>query len=197
LFLFILKHLKGTFLMNTSFPEVQHGSPHLESLQKRIDQTGESIDSLIIAHNDDGMIRQLVDAKGKDCVAVCPMAQFEWHSHLPEVVAWAVDAGIDEILIVGHSHGVQPPEAFVVSDNEGGSQQTFTERLLSGVRKNSHEVTESRRHFASQMMNLVNSADLMHKECNDKFRLHTLFFIAESGSFMRYNVNSSTFQPVV
>ncbi len=183
--------------MSTTFPKAQHTGPHLESLQNGIDQSGEKVDSLIIAHNDSAMIRQLVDAKGKDCIAVCRMAQSEWHSHLPEVVAWAIDAGIDEVLIVGHSHGYQPPEAFVISDDEPGSQQTSTERLFSGVKRISHQVTESRRHFARQVGNLVNSADLRHKECSDNFRLHAFFFIAESGSFMRYNISDETFLALV
>lgn len=186
--------------MGTAYPEIQHSTCHLESLQRQVEDSDKAIDCLIIAHNDQVMIRQLVaakGAKGDDCVAVCPMAQSEWLSHLPAVVAWAVDAGIDEILVVGHSHGYQPLDAFVVSDEASVSQKTSTERLLSGVRKNSHESTESRRHFASQLTNLVNSEDLMRKECGDNFRLHSLFFIAESGSFMRYNMADGNFEALV
>ncbi len=176
--------------MSTVFPEAQASNIHLKLLQTQVDQFDRNVDCLIIGHNDPEMITRLKNAKKNNCVAVSRTTQSEWDSCLPEIVGWAADAGIDEVLIVGHSHGYTPTEE---SSLDVGS----TDRIQSGIRRYSYEISESRRHFARQMANLIESDELKDKECSDNFRLLALYFIAESGSFVRYNISSETFEPIV
>jgi hypothetical protein len=187
--------------MSSTFAEPCSTNPHVASLQETIANDQAKVDCLIIAHNDPQMIQLLADAMEEESVVVLPLCQAEWDTNLSQVLAWAVDAGINHILIAGHSDCVSsaPPKRLKHGQTISHSEWLFpsTDRILAGVSRCQQQLDAAKSHFANQLSNVLKSDELQNKECSDDFSLQTLFYISNGGAFLKYSVCDGTFNPLV
>lgn len=182
--------------MTTVFHEVQQTSTAIESLRHKFENSAAPVTSVVITHDDEQMIECLESAKGGNGVAFCAIAQSEWSRELGGILAWSVEAGVKQIIIAGHSHGHLKNGVDDLDDLDAANIDSTT-RLFLGAKNNVTEVLKARRHFSEQISSLINSEEVLQIECDDDFQLSTLFFVAENGSFMTYNIAEDNFEVLI
>ena len=177
--------------MSTTFPEAPVANPYVKSLANRVEQHRTSVHALTIVHDDPALMRKLADAQNDQHAITLPVCQADWEASLSELVGWAIDSGIDEVVVVGHSAGLQ--ESY---DQAGNAADNSLQAILAAANRTAERVDAAKRHFVGQIMGLSSCPELQHKQCHDSFRLHTLFYVAESGMLLRYEIDSATFRPL-
>ena len=184
--------------MSTAFAEVSMNK-HIQSLEQKLEAVGSSsIDCLVIAHADTGMIRRLVDALESESTVVLPLNQNDWSDSLAEIVLWAAEQQINHVVVAGHSQAVAPapqPQIFhrgrPAEPGTGGFQ-----RVVAGARSMNNHSRASRQQFAALMRDLIDSESLKNADCDDTFRLAPLFYVAHSDSFLRFRFEDESFVPL-
>ncbi len=175
-------------------------SRYVKALRDLIAGESKPVDTLIIAHDDYSMINAIIDAMPDGLIAVLPIHQAEWEGNLKEVIACAIDSKINDILIAGHSSGLEvlSPELFRKESHNPGRDYSLPtyNRLLSGVCKTGLANRNSRQHFADQIARLIDCDELGEQMCNDDFRLHAIFYVKHSGMFLRHDFRDGEFSPI-
>lgn len=175
-------------------------SRYINALRDLIAGESKPVDTLIIAHDDYAMIKAIVDAMPDGLFAVLPIRQAEWEGNLKEVIACAIDSQINDILIAGHSSGLEvlSPELLRKESQNYERENSLPtyNRLLSGVCKTGLANRNSRQHFANQIARLVDCDELGEQMCNDEFRLQAIFYVKHSGVFLRHDFRDGVFAPI-
>ncbi|TWU13887.1 hypothetical protein CA54_27280 [Symmachiella macrocystis] len=175
-------------------------SRYIKVLRDLIAGESKPVDTLIIAHDDYAMIKAIVDAMPDGLIAVLPIRQAEWEGNLKEVIACAIDSQINDILIAGHSSGLEilSPELLRKESQNFGRETSLPNynRLLSGACKTGLANRKSRQHFADQISQLVDCHELGEQMCNDDFRLQAIFYVKNSGVFLLHDFRDGVFAPI-
>lgn len=187
--------------MNIAFAKTFQSNTYVESMYQLLDQHQGTVDCLIVAHNDPEMIRRLTEAMQDQALAVLPVSQADWDNNLPAIIAAAVDSGIDHVLIAGHSNGIQLAEPTLVNSGAPSTGKQLpaggVNRVFTGACQTEYQLDASKKHFINQLSQLSESEELADLECSDEFRLNSIFFVANGGAFLRYNISDHTFTSLV
>ena len=187
--------------MSVAFAETSHAASHIELLNKMIDEQQASVECLIVAHNDATMIRRLTDAFENQEVAVLPVCQGEWDACLSQIVAWAVDRGIDHVVIAGHSGSLDSTSPALIGKGRMSTENDKTEsntldRVLDGAKRTQRQFAECKAHFAEQLSQLCHREELQGLKVSDDFQLNAMFYLANGGVFLRYSLRDGSFCPI-
>lgn len=181
------------------------GDMPLTGAQGWLDQDRTTIQWLVIAHDDPTMVRQMSGVIDRAASAVLPIAQCEWDfgdEHLGQAVRWSLDvAGIEHLLLLGHSQ-TGPEQAADASDSwlrreaDAPVEQTGFHRLFDGARRTQEQLQTSKRQFAQQVAQLLEIESVQRAILAEKLQVHTLFYVAHSGSFLRFRTEDQAFLPL-
>ena len=122
---------------------------------------------------------------------------------ISEAIRWSIDeAKVKNVLLVGHSEAEVIKEAATRMGDHGRVDEwreasTRCDRLLAGARRAQDQIQQAKRHFARQIGHLWSDTDLVQAFRAGNVQFHTLFYIAESGTFSIYNIGEGKFVPIV
>ncbi len=177
-------------------------SPQVADVQQRIEKRHRT-DWLVIAHPDSAMLDRLCEAIGADESMLLPIAQRDWNldrSELRETVQWSAEFGnAKRILLVGHSQG-GPQEQAWTNDKpthptrDGASR--YGGRLMDGVIRVQQRLQQAKDHFVEQLNQLCEIVEVQDQIAKGQLDLVALFYIAETGAFLKFDLASQSFEPL-
>ena len=121
---------------------------------------------------------------------------------MPPAAAALDQTGVEHLLIVGHSQAeVATCSAtwldHVASDVESEREETSSyDRILSNISKAHHQLQEAKDHFTMQIAFLFQDETLRQKVIAGTVHAHLLFYVAESGTFLTYDMAADEFTPI-
>ncbi len=194
--------------MSSPIAEFVSVPPYIEKLQELlIQQNSNSVDWLVIAHDDSRMIRNLTNAFAESSAAMVQMPQSSWDFGKDEFATTIEQsvrqASIAHIVLVGHSEGVLSSETirffknFPRRTNAGpGSLDATYNRLLNRAKQAQNGLQRAKNHFAQQFDHLSKIPGVKNRLLNNELQLHGLLYIAESGVFLCYDTINKKFVPL-
>jgi hypothetical protein len=186
--------------------EAQKLNPHLTNLRSLFEGKQTTLDWLVIAHNDPIIDKRLATVVGEQPAVMLQIPQEDWEidsGSIREAIRWSIDeADVKHVLFVGHSKAeVTKAAATWIGETIGADEprgtSTSYERLLAGARRLEDQIQQSKNHFVGQIDHVCADVELAEAFAAGKVRLHTLFYMAESGTFLIYNIGKGTFVPIV
>ena len=176
-------------------------NPHIAALEPVFAQATKPVQWLVIAHNDSQLIRSVCAALTSEPAAVLEVSQDTWNfasQEYADMFEWALQQGdIRNVLLVGSSRSERAAShASLVSASKHSQGTVGYDRLLANAKRNSARTAEAQDEFAGQVRQL-SQVPAFRKQLSDKeIEIYGLFYRAEAGLFLNYDVGEDTFQPV-
>lgn len=187
--------------------EVPSANPYVEKLSQLPGGQQASAECLIIAHSDPGMIHRLSGALSPDAVLLqVPQSSWDFHGEkLPETVDWVLRAGnLKQLMLAGHSQGAawRTEASLLHQDLQGSGAETAArdsayDRLLSRVSLAQQRLADAKHQFAEQFHRLAEIPAVKQRVNAGALEVHGLFYLAESGTFLSFEVSTGSFHPLV
>ena len=186
--------------MITQFPNPS-ASPMIEKLRQAMEESGDGYEWLIIAHSDDHLVRSLNAALSHVPVFILEAPQESWdfqRGELAEAIEWAIhQTSLKHLALVGHSHAhvgdASETSSQPLSEYAGGGYQ----RLRDGVSRTTARTRESQARFSQQFEQLISAPVVRQQSSDGDLSVYSLFFIAESATFLAYDPDRKTFLPLI
>lgn len=180
--------------MSALLNEPAFASEHVESLKRAVVGDQSAIDWLVISHNDPEMFKRItgVTGKGTSSSLLIPQADWDFQSEeLSSALDWSINhAGAKHLLLVGHSAGSEPESA-------GSERQSPpASRLFGGTREMLVRAQQAKSQFADNVDSVLANETVQRSLTAKTLRLHALFYLAYSETFLMYNPASREFQPL-
>lgn len=183
------------------------GNPYVLEIEKLLDERSETIESLVISHDDALLTRKLSDCLNEP-TAMLPIPQSTWgfaDGLMLEAVCWALrEGGFKQLIVVGHSQGgsVSSNAAVVGADNrqlksEEDSSGASCSRLLAGAERGQWQLQQAKSYFAEQFQRLLDTPEVQNRIADGDLHMHGLFYLAESGIFLQFDPNAKDFIPLI
>ena len=174
-------------------------NPHIAALEEVFTKSNNSIEWLVISHDDSRMVRSLCSNLPNKSTAVLEISQSQWDfesKDLAEAFEWALQQSeIKHVVLVGNSQAsTSKSRASLVGDGE--SNGGFS-KLLAGVKRNNAQNGDAQKDFASHVQKMSQIPVLHNRWSNGDLEILGIFYRAESGVFVAYDADSNTFQPLV
>ena len=191
--------------MITKFPNAS-ANPLIETLRRAMEESSDGYEWLVVAHNDDNLVRSLNAALSHVPVFILETAQEEWDfraGELAEAIEWAIQqTSLKHLVLVGHSHAgdrsdVESSRTPLSQDDsveEGGGSYS---RLRNGVTRTTARTRESQASLAKQLEQLFAAPVVRKQSLDGDLAVYGLFFIAESASFLAYDPDRKAFLPLI
>lgn len=121
---------------------------------------------------------------------------------MTDAVTWAVNStGIDHLLFVGHSLMSPTPierweqnDGFVPSKSFSSSEmQNSYDRLIESAAHLQGEIQAAKDAFAAQVNRYCEIESVRNAIEAGQLRMHSLFYLAQSGTFLVFDVARQTF----
>lgn len=145
------------------------------------------------------MDQALALARGLDSALVCrslgtPTAEHSrWADVSLDLIETAVrHQRIVQIIVCGHADCSSVPK---LTDQVNPGRKTAREKLLSGVCQTTESNLQGQKQVLERMRALQQSPLLAASLSQGALTIHGLFYLAESGAFAVYNVQSGQFVP--
>lgn len=194
--------------MPSAVRESRFANPYVEELREQLaHQERSAVDWLVIAHNDVQLIQRLADALAGSSAAVLQLPQSSWDFEgqtLPAAIEWAVcETNPQGVVLAGHSQCSCPSEAARVFNRRARVAETLPcspeasyERLLDGAEQVLARLQHAKEHLAAQVTHLCELPEVAQRLSGHTFQVHALFYIAEGGIFLVYDLPRNTFRPL-
>jgi hypothetical protein len=160
----------------------------------------ESINWLVVAHNDSAMIRHLWEVIDPWTAAVLQVPQPDWdfsHTELAEAVDWALNyTQIQHLMLLGHSgawrsrvataaYGVVPGDD---SLGASGHNAEWFDRMVDRAANAQQQLQRSKQLFAKQVEKVGKIERLQSAVSTGRLKLHAAFYMSHSGSFLPFDI---------
>lgn len=187
--------------MSNAFPTTAT-NPHLSALEPALVSAARPVEVLVVAHNDSRMLKAIFRALSRESAAVLEMSQDRWDfgdDQQSEAIEWALRQGnLNQLLLVGSSQaGGTQPRATLVANSENGQAKRGFERLVENVERNHSRIRAAQDRFAEQVRQLSQLPLVREKRANGELKLFGLFYQAESGGFLAYDLESGNYRALV
>lgn len=120
-----------------------------------------------------------------------PGRKADLHNELSAINFSVERLGVQDIVVYGHSHCTwfsgEPPRANLASRPNG------IELLRQGLVQRQVMNDRLKKHLISQLQTLDSYDSVTHAKQSGRLRIHGLFYLAESGTFSRYDPQSRQF----
>jgi len=191
--------------MITQFPNAS-ANPLIETLRQAMEESSDGYEWLVVAHNDDRLVRSLYAALSHVPVFILETPQEKWNfrdGELAEAIEWAIQqTSLKHLALVGHSHaaagGDADPSRSPLSQDESveGGSGGYS-RLRNGVTRTTARTRESQSSFAQQLEQLFAAPAVRKQSLDGDLAVYGLFFIAESEAFLSYEPDRKSFLPLI
>lgn len=177
-------------------------SPHIEALESVFSKASKPVEWLVIAHNDAQMLRSLSSALTGESAAVLEVSQDNWNfqdKQLPEAIEWTLQRGeIRNLVLVGNSHagGSECRASMFASEATNGNQFDYA-KLIAGVEHDNTRNRDAQKRFAAHVQQMLRIPVVHNHWSNGELQVYGLFYRAENGLFLAYNVDVDAFRPLV
>ena len=166
-------------------------------LQGRLPDNASSLDWLVVAHCDPSVIARLSHLLDENTAAILQIPQQDWSlesDSMREAIAWSIkEKQVKHLLFIGHSECDFPADA----DNDPAKFTSRYDRLLAEARDTYFQTRNSKAHFSDQIAAVLDQAEVKEAKEGDTLKLHALFYMAPSGTFLMFDPESQTFEPIV
>lgn len=185
--------------MSTAFPTTAN-NPHIAALEHVFAKSNDTIEWLVITHNDSKMLRSLHFALGDESAAVLEVSQDTWDfegKQLAETIEWALQQSeIKNLVLVGNSDAKGPESrASLVASKSNAALEDGYGKLLAGVQSKNARRLEAQERLAANVQQASQIPVVHNRWSNGELAVHGLFYRAETGFFMAYNTETDSFQP--
>ncbi len=175
--------------------ESQSANAYIDELRERLSHQDQDVFNwLVIAHDDRNMIRRVSNALEDAPAAILRISQSTWdfgERSLVELIEWAVrEARVKTIVLLGHSLGGVPADLVSYPPTQHAN------RLLGNVIQAQQRLADAKDHLAENITDLREIPIVAEALSRKTLETHGLFYIAESGAFVRYDVQAKTFVPM-
>lgn len=154
--------------------------------------------TLVIAHDDRDLIHSVRRACPHDDYALVPLDQQMWKQQLPNLISAATTAGVAGLVLVGHSRALSESIDGDIPDAAFGSGAGATlpseNSLLSQTRSAQRVMRLSRHQFGLLAGRLLGP---LHESAHCTTECHALFYLADAGRFLRLDLSSGRFSPLL
>ena len=167
---------------------------------EQIKATNENVgaaDWLVVAHDDIKLLRKLGEIVPGDESITMKVAQSDWQCEedsLPEAILWALqEGGMKTLLMIGHSAGCPGANQGSKSAQSSVSPDACYTKLMTGAKRVQERTSASKKHFAEQLEQLCQVKPIHDAIVAGDLKLHGLFYVAQSGTFLKYDMANGQF----
>lgn len=178
-----------------------NGGP--SQLRKTDGGTPQCLQWLILAPQNPMMLERLSQLTSDCESAVLPTPdgwQPEDHELTEAVRSSILEGRVEHLLIVGHSEAAVGDDTI---DSRNGSVTEPTDqptsgfsRLIDGARQSRENVQRAKDDFADQVAKLCRMPVVKQGVLDGTLNLHALFYVAESGAFLLFDIANKSFVPL-
>ncbi|MCU0959398.1 MAG: hypothetical protein MUF48_04775 [Pirellulaceae bacterium] len=174
---------------------------HIAALEPVFDQALTPVQWLVIAHNNARVVDSLMSALAGESAAVLEVSQDTWDFHggeLAETIEWALQQGeVAHLVLVGSSQvGGTQIRATRAPAKTVAQADARCDKLLAGIHRLAAQHREVQDRFAEQVQQ-VSRIPVVHRRWRGgELAVYGLFYRAESGLFLAYDVDTDTYRPL-
>ena len=176
-------------------------NPLIAALENAFAEATQPIEWLVITQNDSRMLRSLAPALPRGSAAYLEVPQDAWDfegKHLPETIEWAFQqADIKHLVLMGNSHAERSPsQASAHSSRANAVREAGRGKLLAGVQLSTARGRDNQMQFATHIHRMLRIPILNSRWSGGELAVYGLFYRAEVGLFLAYDVNADAFRPL-
>ena len=176
-------------------------NPHIAALEKLFKESAKPIEWLVISHNDSQMIRSLSSALTDEEAVILEFSQDLWdydENILSQTIEWAVQLHqIKNLVIVGTSQtgGSESRASYVGKENKEKEEDGFAS-IWAGVQRFNDRNRYAQLRFVSHIQRISENPVVQSRWSNRELAFYGLFYRAESGAYLSYDLELDTFLPL-
>ncbi len=159
----------------------------------------QSIDSLVIAHDDPHMMRGLAEATSDSAAALIPWPQRDWDAadgNLSETIDWVVRRlEVKGVILVAHSRGGTPWQR--MGSLGDGAWKGRTNRLLARASTAQEDLQHAKDLVRQRVQQLCELPSVSRGIASGELLLNGLLYVAESGLFLIYDADCDDFRALM
>lgn len=170
---------------------------HIATLETAFQLAETPVQWLVISHDDQRMINSLASAFKGESAAMLPLSQDMWEftsRQFTETVEWALQRDEVENLVLAGSSQVAGRMSDVPST---GSCDNHDSSIVARVQRHNARSQAMQEAFAKQIQQLSLIPIVHSRWRSGMLGIYGLYFRAECGVFMQYDVKKEAFSPLL